>query len=67
MPFELLIRKNTVVSNLGKYEPVKTERKPIPIELHNILNSTEPVSTFLHKLLYSYIYRYCIYSDRKLL
>jgi len=46
VPYELLIRDNTIISNLGKYEPKQSfEEKPLPIKLNEILNTTQRIST----------------------
>ncbi|XP_036141279.1 uncharacterized protein LOC118645060 [Monomorium pharaonis] len=46
-PFELLIRKNTIVSNLGKYEPTSNlEIEPMAIKLNEIINATQRISKF---------------------
>lgn len=47
VPYELLIRNNTVISNLGKFKPIQIyEDKPIQIKLSEILNATQRVSMF---------------------
>jgi len=48
--YELLIRKNTIISNLGKYEPIqKYTEKPISIKLYEILNTSQRVSTLYYR------------------
>lgn len=44
--YELLIRSNTVMENLGKYEPKNTFNEPIPIKLIDVANSTDRISKF---------------------
>jgi len=47
VPFELHIKSNTIVSNLGRYEPTNTTNiKPEYVELKDILNSSRRISTF---------------------
>jgi len=42
VPFELHIKSNTVVSNLGKYEPTNIRNiKPEYIELNDTFNSSQ--------------------------
>lgn len=45
VPYELLIRKNTIIANLGKYElEPNFEDKPVSIKLNEILNVTQRIS-----------------------
>jgi len=53
IPYELLIRHNTVITNLGIYEPNNTfTNKPIPTELSNIMNTYGYISKFLYLFFY---------------
>jgi len=55
--YELLIRKNTIISNLGKYEPIqKYTEKPVSIKLCEIFNVSQRVSTFYYKsIVYTFL------------
>jgi len=46
VPYELLIRKNTVISNLGKYHPKLEHVAPQRITLSEILNTSQCISKF---------------------
>jgi len=50
VPYELLIRKNTVISNLGKY-PKLEHVAPQRVTLSEILNTSQCISKF------------CVYSS----
>lgn len=40
MPYELLIKSNTTISNFGKFEPMEiVDTTPEKIELSDVLNS----------------------------
>ncbi|XP_025270991.1 uncharacterized protein LOC112639896 [Camponotus floridanus] len=42
MPYELLIKSNTIISNLGKFEPMEiVDTTPKTIELSDVLNATK--------------------------
>lgn len=42
MPYELLIKSNTTISNLGKFEPMEiVYTTPEKIELSDVLNATK--------------------------
>jgi len=47
VPYELLIRSNTIISNLGKYEPSLMLNKPIPVKLSEVLNTSGYISKLL--------------------
>jgi len=52
--YELLIRKNTIISNLGKYDPIPSlNEEPISIKLSEILHTTQRIS-----MLFQYMYTY---------
>jgi len=54
--YELLIRHNSIITNLGIYEPNNTStNKPIPTELSNIMNTSGYISKFIY-LYYFYVY-----------
>lgn len=52
--FELLIKSNTIISNLGKYKPKTINIEPIITSLNNVINTTECISKFHIKLLVFY-------------
>jgi len=42
MPYELLIKSNSTISNLGKFEPIKIlDTTPEKIELSDVFNATK--------------------------
>ncbi|KAM0735786.1 hypothetical protein ACS0PU_009747 [Formica fusca] len=44
MPYELLIKSNTIVSNLGIFEPISSlDSIPEPVELCEVLNTTKRI------------------------
>jgi len=43
LPYELLIRSSTVISNLGKYEPSPIIKQAIQIKLNEIFTTSERV------------------------
>lgn len=53
LSYELLIRSNTIISNLGQYEPSQTIKEAIPIKLNEIFSTSERVCELLR---YIYIY-----------
>jgi len=56
VPYELLIRHNSIITNLGIYEPNNTStNKSIPTELSNIMNTSGYISKFIY-LYYFYVY-----------
>jgi len=56
IPYELLIRHNSIITNLGIYEPNNTStNKPIPTELSNMMNTSGYISKFIY-LYYFYVY-----------
>lgn len=58
LPYELLIRSNTIISNLGKYEPSQTFKEAIPVKLNEIFNTSERVCEllcYIHILILIYI------------
>lgn len=64
-PYELLIRNNTVISNLGKYTLNNTSDKPTPVKLYDVLNVSGNISKLL-SLLYLYLYSYIYFHIYKL-
>lgn len=53
LSYELLIRSNTIILDLGKYEPSQTFKEAIPLKLNEIFNTSERVCELL---CYIYIY-----------
>ncbi|CAL1685166.1 unnamed protein product [Lasius platythorax] len=43
LSYELLIRSNTIILDLGKYEPSQTFKEAIPLKLNEIFNTSERV------------------------
>lgn len=44
--YELLIRSNSIIDNLGQYEPKIAIHNPVPIQLSEVLNNTECIGKF---------------------
>jgi len=57
VPYELLIRKNTVITNLEKYHPKLEHVTPQHVTLSEILNTSQCISKFC-VVIYIYIYIY---------
>jgi len=51
VPFELLIRRNTVITTLGKYRPKLEQITPQRITLNEVLNTSQYISKFYTVLL----------------
>lgn len=59
--YELLIRNNTIISNLGKYEQCQVLDKPTPSKISEVLNISVLVSyyfCYMYIYLYPYLYLY---------
>jgi len=54
--YELLIRHNTSVSNLGKYEPSTYSDKPILTDLYHVMNSSGRISKFGYQYFFTAFY-----------
>lgn len=46
VPYELLIRKNTKITNLGKYHPKLDQIDPKRVTLNEVVNISECISKF---------------------
>lgn len=64
--YELLIRNNTIITNLKQYEPSQTFKEAIPVIL--IINEIFNISKRVCKLcyFYSYVYAICIFLNSKI-
>jgi len=51
VPYELLIRRNTVITTLGKYHPKLEQIAPQRVTLSEILNTSQYISKFYTVLL----------------
>jgi len=51
VPYELLIRRNTVITTLGKYHPKLEQIAPQRVKLSEILNTSQYISKFYTVLL----------------
>lgn len=62
VPYELLIRTNSLVSNLGKYEPNHIfNDNPKSVKLSDMLNTSERVSEFHYLYLHLKLYLFLIF------
>lgn len=52
VPYELLIRKNTIINNLGKYNPKFISLNPQKVLLSEAINTSECISKFYMRILF---------------